>query len=81
LLCTGWATLNIGDIAHTPGTLRLLFERFPDAEITVWSNNIDQAVGTMLRRRFPSLHFVDGHLHDKQQSTSHPRRHRLHAEP
>ncbi|MGC9452540.1 MAG: polysaccharide pyruvyl transferase family protein [Oceanipulchritudo sp.] len=67
LLRTGWATLNIGDIGHTPGTLRLLYERFPRARITVWSNNLNAGIEAMLRRRFPRVECVSGHLHDKEK--------------
>lgn len=67
LLRSGWATKNAGDVGHTPGTLRLLYERFPDAEITVWSNNLNHAIQGMLRRRFPSVQFVEGHICDKEK--------------
>lgn len=67
LLRSGWATLNVGDIGHTPGTLRLLHDRFPQARITVWASNIDAAVEAMIRRRFPTVEFVRGHLYDKEQ--------------
>ena len=67
LLRTGWATKNVGDVAHTPGTLRLLYERFPQALITVWSNNLNDQVHTMLRQRFPTVSFVKGHLHDEDK--------------
>ena len=32
LLLSGWATHNIGDVGHTPGTLRYLTEHLPDAK-------------------------------------------------
>ena len=40
LLRSSWQTVNIGDIAHTPGMLRLLGEHLPDAEVTLWPGNI-----------------------------------------
>ena len=67
VLRTGWATKNVGDIGHTPGTLRLLYERFPEAHITVWSNSLNDAIVAMLHRRFPTVHFVSGHLHEQDK--------------
>ncbi len=67
LLRTGWATKNVGDIAHTPGTLRLLYQRFPNARITVWANHINDEIRSMLIRRFPSVEFISGHIYDKEE--------------
>ena len=67
LLRTGWAHKNIGDVGHTPGTLRLLYERFPAAAITVWSNGLNEEVTALLMRRFPKLRIVTGHLHDGEK--------------
>ena len=55
LLRSSWQTVNIGDIAHTPGMLRLLEEQFPNAEVTLWPNALSDEVEAMLRRRFPRL--------------------------
>ena len=67
ILRTGWATKNVGDVGHTPGTLRLLYERFPNARITVWSNNLNEAIVAMLRCRFPTVQIVSGHPYDREQ--------------
>ncbi len=58
LVRSGWQTVNIGDIAHTPGLLRLLEEQFPTAEIRFWPANIKGPAEAMLRRRFPKIAFV-----------------------
>lgn len=58
LVRSGWQTVNIGDIAHTPGLLRLLEEHFPAAEIRFWPANIKGPAESMLRRRFPRVTFV-----------------------
>ncbi|HVE42095.1 MAG TPA: polysaccharide pyruvyl transferase family protein [Planctomycetota bacterium] len=55
LLRSSWQTVNIGDIAHTPGMLRLLEEELPNAEVTLWPNPLSREVEAMLRRRFPKL--------------------------
>jgi len=58
LLRSGWQTVNIGDIAHTPGMLRLLEEHLPDVSVILWANALDRGVDEMLRRRFPNLRVV-----------------------
>ncbi len=59
---SGWATHNIGDIGHTPGTLRYLTEHVPGAAIHCWLKRSNPAVLEMLRRRFPAVTFVEGAL-------------------
>ncbi|WP_406699217.1 polysaccharide pyruvyl transferase family protein [Singulisphaera sp. Ch08] len=55
LLRSSWQTINIGDIAHTPGMLTLLETHLPEAEVTLWPSSIDNGVEEMLRARFPKL--------------------------
>jgi len=55
LLRSSWQTVNIGDIAHTPGMLRLLSDQLAQADITLWPNALSADVESMLRRRFPGL--------------------------
>lgn len=55
LLRSSWQTVNIGDIAHTPGVLRILESHLPEAKITLWPSNIDNGVDELLRSRFPNL--------------------------
>ncbi len=65
LLVSGWQTVNIGDIAHTPGMIHLLITYMPEANITLWPNDISLTEEAMLRRNFPLLKIVFGKL-DKQ---------------
>ena len=58
LLRSSWQTVNIGDIAHTPGMLALLEKHLPEAEITLWPGSVDNGVGEMLHRRFPKLRIL-----------------------
>jgi Polysaccharide pyruvyl transferase. len=58
LLRSGWQTINIGDIAHTPGILRLLEKHLPDANVILWPKSLDRGVEPMLRKRFPRLRIV-----------------------
>lgn len=55
LLRSSWQTVNIGDIAHTPGMLALLEKYLPAAEVTLWPNRLSAEVERMLRARFPKL--------------------------
>jgi hypothetical protein len=58
LLRSSWQTVNIGDIAHTPGVLAILGEHLPDAEITLWPSSVDNGVKELLVRNFPKLTFA-----------------------
>lgn len=60
LLRSSWQTVNIGDIAHTPGVLRLLEEALPDAEVWLWPSRVDNGVDRLLLDRFPRLKIVQG---------------------
>lgn len=55
LLRSSWQTVNIGDIAHTPGMLALLEKHQPAAEITLWPNSLSAEVEKLLLARFPKL--------------------------
>ena len=50
LLRSSWQTINIGDIAHTPGMVALLTELVPGVELTLWPGNIGDGVKEMLAR-------------------------------
>ncbi len=60
LLRSSWQTVNIGDIAHTPGVLALLEEHIPAAEIHLWPSWIDNGIDQLLMKRFPKLRIVQG---------------------
>lgn len=62
LLRSGWQTVNIGDIGHSPGILKLLEIYAPDFEIILWPNSVDRGVEPMLKKRFPKLKIVKGRL-------------------
>ncbi len=56
LLRSSWQTVNIGDIAHTPGVLALLERALPDAEITLWAGGeYSDELFRMDSVRFPML--------------------------
>ena len=58
LLRSSWQTVNIGDIAHTPGVLALLEKHLPEIEVRLWPSRLDHGVEEMLRARFPKLRIV-----------------------
>ncbi|MEO0529863.1 MAG: polysaccharide pyruvyl transferase family protein [Planctomycetota bacterium] len=63
LLHSSWQTVNIGDIAHTPGALELLRRALPGARLILWAARpLDRGVEPMLRRAFPDVEIVWGHL-------------------
>lgn len=55
LLRSSWQTVNIGDIAHTPGMLALLERHLPGSEVMLWPNALSEPVENLLRARFPRL--------------------------
>src|SRR5262245_1619481 len=65
LLQCGWALKNIGDIGHTPGTLRFLEQYLPEAKVILWAVQTNEQVDAMLRKRFPKLEIVKGSLAEK----------------
>ena len=60
LLRSSWQTVNIGDIAHTPGVLAILEQHLPQAEVYLWPSHVDNGVKEMLQKRFPNLKIVQG---------------------
>ena len=65
LLQCGWAVKNIGDIGHTPGTLRFLESYYPEAKVILWAAHTNEPVDAMLMKRFPKLEIVKGSLSEK----------------
>ncbi|MEQ1852362.1 MAG: polysaccharide pyruvyl transferase family protein, partial [Chthoniobacteraceae bacterium] len=60
LLRSSWQTVNIGDIAHTPGVLALLEKHLPGVEVSLWPSKVDNGVDEMLHARFPKVEIVKG---------------------
>lgn len=65
LLQSAWATHNIGDIGHTPGTLRVLEQHLPEVRVILWAMSLDERVTAMLRARFPKVEILEGSLAGK----------------
>lgn len=60
VLRSSWQTVNIGDIAHTPGVLALLEKHLPDVEVRLWPSSVGDGVEEILKRRFPNVAIVRG---------------------
>jgi polysaccharide pyruvyl transferase WcaK-like protein len=61
LIISGWQTVNIGDIAHTPGLLVLLREWYPRAKFYLWPKSVEgYGVPEMLKANFPNLTILPG---------------------
>jgi hypothetical protein len=60
VLRSSWQTVNIGDIAHTPGVLALLEKHLPDVEVRLWPSKVNNGVAEMLRARFPKVAIIQG---------------------
>lgn len=67
LLQSAWDTVNIGDIGHTPGTLRVLGQHLPEVHIILWASKLDERVTAMLRARFPKVEIVQGSVTGKTE--------------
>ena len=57
LLRSSWQTVNIGDIAHTPGVLHILEQHMPEVETCLYGNT-GNGVRKILTRRFPNLKII-----------------------
>jgi polysaccharide pyruvyl transferase WcaK-like protein len=62
VLHSAWDTVNIGDIGHTPGTLRVIEEHLPQVKIVLWAAKLDERVTAMLKTRFPKVKILQGNL-------------------
>ncbi|MEM9016767.1 MAG: polysaccharide pyruvyl transferase family protein [Verrucomicrobiota bacterium] len=59
LLRGSWHSINIGDIAHTLGTITLIRTYLPEVEIVLWPKNVKDGVKEMIQRRFPNLPIIE----------------------
>ena len=66
LLRSSWQTVNIGDIAHTPGMLALLERHRPQDRVTLWPKGMSPEVERLLTTRFPALKIV--HTREEQDA-------------
>lgn len=62
LVHSGWNRYNFGDVAHTPGLLRLLEAHLPEAEILLWMASYPDWLKGYIGARFPAVRCVSGLL-------------------
>lgn len=62
LLRSSWQSINIGDIAHTPGLLSVFNQYLPEARVVLWPCEVENGAEALLRRHFPKLEIVHGKL-------------------
>ncbi len=67
LLQSAWDTVNIGDIGHTPGTLRIIEQHLPEVQVILWAMKLDERVTAILRARFPKVEILQGSLTGKEE--------------
>jgi len=60
ILRSGWQPINIGDITHSPGVIRLINTYIPEAQVVFWPVNSTNEIDAMLQREFPELKIVHG---------------------
>ncbi len=65
---SSWQTINIGDIAHTPGLLRLLGDFIPDCKVSLWASAMESEVREILQRRFPEVDIFTNEEVDKVET-------------
>ena len=68
MVVSGWQDINIGDIAHTPGLLRILETFLPDSKIILWKKSSGREVGEMLLQNFPAIRIIYGDPDEKSIS-------------
>ncbi|MBC3789292.1 twin-arginine translocation signal domain-containing protein [Spirosoma utsteinense] len=64
LLRSSWNDANIGDQGHTPGTLRLLEQYVPEAEIILWHQSPRPETESVIVKRFPAVTIVRGDFYE-----------------
>ncbi|MDX9710230.1 MAG: polysaccharide pyruvyl transferase family protein [Trichloromonas sp.] len=60
LIVSGWQSVNIGDIAHTPGLLHLIEQHIPEAKIILWKVGKSEMVVDLLKKNFPKVEIIHG---------------------
>jgi len=60
LVVSGWQDVNIGDIGHTPGLLRVLDTFIPGARVILWKKGGGRQVHEFLRKHFPRVDIIYG---------------------
>jgi len=62
LIHSGWNRYNFGDVAHTPGLLRLLQKHIPEADVRLWMSSYPEWLAAYVGARFPQVECIQGRL-------------------
>lgn len=57
LLRNGWQSINIGDVAHYIGMLELLRKYRIEADVRLWTSNMENGAAELFRKYFPEVPF------------------------
>ncbi|CAN5116980.1 polysaccharide pyruvyl transferase family protein [soil metagenome] len=64
ILRSSWGDGNIGDQGHTPGTIRLLTQYVPNAEILLWHTDPRPETERLISRNFPTVKVIRGKFYE-----------------
>jgi hypothetical protein len=60
LLRNGWQSINIGDVAHYVGMLELFRKYGIEADVRLWTSNMENGAAELFRKYFPEVPFFTG---------------------
>jgi polysaccharide pyruvyl transferase WcaK-like protein len=64
-----WQDVNIGDVAHAPGTLRAFSRWAPEADLVLWARSFEPRERALLQEHLPHVAVVQGDIGDDGQPT------------
>jgi polysaccharide pyruvyl transferase WcaK-like protein len=64
ILRSSWGDGNIGDQGHTPGTIRLLTQYVPNAEILLWHTDPRPETEKLISRNFSKVRVIRGKFYE-----------------
>lgn len=68
LIVSGWQDVNIGDIAHTPGLLKILKEFLPEATLILWKKSgYNKNVSEIYNSNFPDVKVLYGNVNEQKE--------------
>ncbi|QHV93911.1 polysaccharide pyruvyl transferase family protein [Spirosoma endbachense] len=67
ILRSSWGDGNIGDQGHTPGTIRLLTQSVPNAEILLWHTDPRPETEKLIRKNFPKVTIIRGKFYEPEK--------------
>lgn len=70
LVASQWHNVNIGDIAHGPGLVRLIERHLPGVEVSLWGKRMSDEIRAMMHRAFSRLSTVEGKVSAEGEASS-----------